>query len=120
MKIFADENLYEPIIDYLRNNGHDVLSIRDAELSGIKDEKVFQIACKENRVIVTMDKDFSRIFRFPPEKCGGIIVIKIYRRTVLDTLSIFRDFFELIKEEHIFKNLVIITPEGVRIRKSIK
>lgn len=30
MKLFADENLFEPIVKYLRNLGHDVLSIRDA------------------------------------------------------------------------------------------
>ena len=29
MKIFANENLFEPIIDYLRSLGNDVLSIRD-------------------------------------------------------------------------------------------
>jgi len=78
VKIFANENLFEPIIDYLRSLGHDVLSIRDAGLSGISDDEAYRRACKENRVIVTMDKDFSRMFRFPPEKCGGIIVVKIY------------------------------------------
>jgi len=86
VKIFANENLFEPIIDYLRSLGHDVLSIRDAGLSGISDDEVYQRACKENRVIVTMDKDFSRMFRFAPEKCGGIIVVKIYKHTVNETL----------------------------------
>ncbi len=66
MKIFANENLFEPIIDYLRSLGHDVLSIRDAGLSGISDDEVYRRACNENSVIVTMDKDFSRMFRFPP------------------------------------------------------
>ena len=40
MKMFADENLYDPIIDYLRSLGHDVLSIREAGLSGISDDQV--------------------------------------------------------------------------------
>ncbi len=70
MKLFANENLFEPIIDYLRRLGHDILSIRDSGLSGISDEEVYQRACEDKRVIITMDKDFSRMFRFPPEKCG--------------------------------------------------
>ncbi len=86
MKIFANENLFEPIIDYLRSLGNDVLSIRDSGLSGISDDEVFERACKENMVIITMDKDFTRIFRFPPERCGGIVVAKIYKRTVDETL----------------------------------
>ncbi len=119
MKILADENLFEPIIDYLRSLGHDVLSIRDSGLSGISDDKVYQLACKEDRVIITMDKDFSRSFRFPPERCGGIVVVKIYKRSVEETLSIFKKFYKSIREEDIFRNLVIITPEGVRIRRSL-
>ncbi len=118
MKICADENLFEPIIDYLKIFGHDVLSIRGSGFSGISDDEVYQLACKEKRVIVTMDKDFSRMFRYPPEKCGGIIVVKIYKRTVDVTLLMFKKFYESMQEKDIFTNLVIITPDGVRIRKS--
>jgi predicted nuclease of predicted toxin-antitoxin system len=117
VKIFANENLFEPIIDYLRSLGHDVLSIRDAGLSGISDDEVYRRACNENSVIVTMDKDFSRMFRFPPERCGGIIVVKIYKHTVDETLSMFKKFYKSIQGKDMVKNLVIITPEGVRIRR---
>ena len=69
MKIFANENLFEPIIDYLRSLGNEVLSIRDSSLSGISDDDVYEKACKE---------------------------------------------------EDMKRNLVIITPEGVRIKRSSK
>jgi predicted nuclease of predicted toxin-antitoxin system len=118
VKVFANENLFEPIIDYLRSRGHDVLSVRDAGLSGISDDEIYQRAWKEKRIIITMDKDFSRIFRFPPEKCGGIVVVKIYKRSVEETLEIFKRFFNSIKEEDILENLVIISPEGIRIRRT--
>jgi predicted nuclease of predicted toxin-antitoxin system len=118
LKFFANENLFEPIIGYLKSLGHDVLSIRDSGLSGISDEEVYHRACKEKRAIITMDKDFSRIFRFPPEKCGGIVVVKIYKRTVDETLSIFKKFYESLQGKDIVENLVVITPEGVRIRRS--
>jgi predicted nuclease of predicted toxin-antitoxin system len=120
VKIFANENLSEPIIDYLRSLGNDVLSIRDSGLSGISDDEVYEKACKENMVIITMDKDFTRIFRFPPERCGGIVVAKIYKRTVDETLTIFKKYYQPIKEEDITGNLIIITPEGVRIRRSTR
>ncbi|HBI24625.1 MAG TPA: hypothetical protein DDX84_10595 [Nitrospiraceae bacterium] len=120
MKMFANENLFEPIIDFLRSRGHDVLSIRDSGLSGISDDEVYQRACREKLVIVTMDKDFSRMFRFPPQKCGGIVVVKIYKRTVDETLSIFKRFYESLQEKDILENLVVITPEGVRIKRSLR
>ncbi|MBI5639087.1 MAG: DUF5615 family PIN-like protein [Nitrospirae bacterium] len=119
MKVIADENLLEPIIDYLKSLDYDVLSIRATGLSGISDDEVYQKACQEARLIVTMDKDFTRLFRFPPEKCGGIIVVKIYKRTIEETLSIFKKFYETVQEKDMAGNLVIITQDGVRIRRTV-
>lgn len=118
MKIVADENLFEPIIEFLKSLGHDVMSVRDRGLSGISDDEVYQLACKEKRVIITMDKDFSRMFRFPPERCGGIIVVKLYKRTVDETLEIFKKFYRFIKEEDMVENLIIITADGIKIRRT--
>jgi len=75
---------------------------------------------RKNRVIITMDKDFTRIFRFPPQRCGGIVVAKIYKRPVDETLTIFRKYYQSIKADDVKGNLVIITPEGVRIRRSAR
>ena len=55
MKMFANENLFDPIIDHLRSIGHDVLSLREAGISGISDDEVYQLACKEKYVIIIMD-----------------------------------------------------------------
>ena len=119
MKLFANENVFEPIINYLRKTGHDVLSVREG-FSGISDDEVYTRACKEKMVIITMDKDFSRMFRFPPEKCAGIIVVKIYKRTVEKTLELFKKHYMSISEKDISKNLVIITADGVRIHRTSK
>lgn len=87
MNIRANENLFDPIIAYLKSAGHDVLSIRESGLSGISDEEVYRIACNEKRVIISMDEDFTRTFRFSPINCDGIIVAKIYRYTVNETIE---------------------------------
>lgn len=119
MKFIADENIFKPIIDYLRLEGHNVLSIAESEYSGSTDEEVYRLACRQKRIVITMDKDFSRIFSFPPQNCGGIIIIKIYRRKVDETLKIFKKYFRKLTEKEIKKNLVIISPETLRIRKNI-
>ncbi|MFQ5899992.1 MAG: DUF5615 family PIN-like protein, partial [Thermodesulfobacteriota bacterium] len=81
-------------------------------------EVPYNLACTKNQVIVTMDKDFTKTFRFSPVSCGGIIVVKIYKRTIDETSGIFKKYYINIKGKDIIKNLVIITPEGVRIRRS--
>ncbi len=117
MKILADENIYEPIIVYLKDAGNEVISIRE-ELSGVSDDEVYRRACVDKLILLTMDKDFSRTIRFPPEKCGGIIVVKIYKRQVAETLELFKKHFENIGAQDINGNLVIMTPDGFRIRRT--
>ncbi|MEO0108911.1 MAG: DUF5615 family PIN-like protein [candidate division WOR-3 bacterium] len=116
MRILANENLYDPIVGYLRTAGHDVFDTKRTELAGATDEAVFERAVKEHRIIVTMDKDFTRSLRFPPAKCGGIIVAKLYRMTVDQATALFRRHFETLSENQIRSRLVIIAREGVRIR----
>jgi len=116
MRFLADENLFEPIVEYLRELGHDVLNIRD-NLSGIKDDEVYKIACEQNRIIITMDKYFSKIFRFYPKHCGGIIIVKIYKHTIEETCEIFKKFFMMLKENDIVGNLIVISPNGIRIKR---
>lgn len=119
MKFIADENIFKPLIDYLRAEKHNVFSIADSKYSGSQDEVIYKLACRRKRIIITMDKDFSRILNFPPQNCGGIIIVKIYRRKILETLEIFKKYFKTIKEKDIKRNLVIINPESLRIRKYI-
>ncbi len=106
MNIIANENVYEPIIEFLRSDGYNVFSIRDSSLSGASDDVIYEKAVKEHLVILTMDKDFSRITRFPPKRCGGIIVVKIYKMTVDKTTELFKNFFNAMdKEKMVFSKL---------------
>lgn len=116
MKILADENLYEPIVDYLRSLGHDVVRFRGADLSGSPDDDIYRRAVADDRLIVTMDKDFLRMQRFPPDECGGIVVVKIYRWTVAEATRLFKQHFETLDQERVKGRLTIIIPDGVRQR----
>lgn len=104
------------MIEFLKSEGHNVINIRKTPLAGATDDKIYEKAVKDKRVIITMDKDFSRIVRFPPEKCGGIIVVKLYRMTVDETTEIFKRRFKSLDEEKVKGRLVTITREGIRIR----
>jgi len=75
MKVAADENLFEPIIDYLRELGHDVFSIRNTSHSGISDDEIYTLACKEKRVIMTMNKKFYQNIRERDVEGNLVIII---------------------------------------------
>lgn len=58
----------------------------------------------------------KRSLKFPPERCGGIIVVKIYRLSVNETTKVFSRYFKELDEEKIAGKLVIITQDGIRVR----
>lgn len=80
MKLLADENFPPTLISYLQKKRHDVKRIQRSA-KGISDTKVREIAKKENRIIITFDKDLLNegiltvsimLFDFPNMKPGII------------------------------------------------
>ena len=59
MKFLADENFPLPSVRRLREAGHDVAAIA-AEEPGLQDEQVLSRAFREERIILTFDRDYGR------------------------------------------------------------
>ncbi len=58
MRILADENVAGAVVNALTKAGCDVVWIAKTT-PGSTDALVFDIACKENRILLTHDKDFA-------------------------------------------------------------
>ena len=74
MKYLADENMPGPAVRLLRESGWDVAWIRD-EAPGLPDSAVLAKALKEDRVLITFDKDFGELARRHglPASCGVVL-----------------------------------------------
>lgn len=81
MKLKLDENLGRGVQQVFVGAGHDVETVFGEKLSGADDETVFQACCSERRCLVTLDLDFADPIRFCPQDCGGIVVIRLPRRS---------------------------------------
>jgi len=102
----ANENFPKKSIDLLRENDVDIKSIGETS-PGISDNKVLTIAQKEQRTILTFDKDYGYLiykkniafsagliyFRFVPERpesVGQLLMKLIYSNVV------FKGYFTVI------------------------
>ena len=74
MRLLANENIPFAAIQSLRENGYNVLWIRESA-PGSADEDVLALASEEERVLLTFDKDFGELaFRSGlPAKCGIVL-----------------------------------------------
>lgn len=62
MRLLIDENISPEITAHLRLLDYDVKSISEC-CKGFDDEKVVEIAIREERIIVTYDLDFGELYR---------------------------------------------------------
>ena len=77
MKFKLDENIGRRGVELLKVSGHDVMTVWDQGLEGVADEQLFEVCCAEARALVTLDRDFGQVMRFPPEKSAGIIILDV-------------------------------------------
>ena len=116
MRFLIDENVFLRITSHIRNLGHDVKTAQESDLIKAPDDKVVDLAIKEERTIITFDKHFGDILRYPPQNLFGIILIRIHP-PILD--HIFRAIDNLFKEYKAdsFKGrLIVLSKTGYRIR----
>ena len=76
MKIVADENVDQQIVDRLRTNGHDVLYIAELD-PGIADDAVLMRSRGSNAVLLTADKDFGELVFRQRLLHSGVVLIRL-------------------------------------------
>ncbi len=75
-RLYSNENFPIPVVEELRQLGHDVLTIQETGKANqeIPDDQVLAFACAESRAVLTINrKDFIRLHR-RQQNHSGIIV----------------------------------------------
>ena len=98
-RIYADANVPSGIVAHMRVRLQwDVLFVLEQDdLRRAPDVKHYQLAQQLRRTLVTLDRDYLDDRRFPPEQCGGVLVIHAPDERQLSGLldridrSLFRD-----------------------------
>jgi len=76
--LLLDENIAQSTITLCRTLGFDVKSVKEEGWDGKDDAELLQLASAENRVILTLDKDFGNLLRFPFQTHRGVILIRLH------------------------------------------
>jgi predicted nuclease of predicted toxin-antitoxin system len=72
-RFYADEQFPRRVVELLRDLGHDILTVQEAERRGDLDPDVLAFATANNRAVITLNrKDFFKLHRLDREH-GGII-----------------------------------------------
>jgi predicted nuclease of predicted toxin-antitoxin system len=115
MKFLADENVEKPIVDMLRESGHDVLYISEFMKRSI-DEQLLDQANDESRILLTNDKDFGEIVYLQGKNNIGVILMRfVSERSTIKTK--FMSHLIANFSDRLLGHFTVISEAKIRFRK---
>ena len=114
MKIFADENIERPIVEYLRGQGHDVVYAAEDYVSSPETE-VLSRAVLEKRIVLSNDLDFGDLVFHRQLRALGIVLLRLRASTLAEKLLLFRRHWSLAEPQAV-GHFVVISNLRIRVR----
>jgi predicted nuclease of predicted toxin-antitoxin system len=74
MRLKLDENMPRPLVETLRGAGHDVHTVADEHLLGEPDDIIWSAVVREERLLLTLDRDFGRLATESRGHPGAIVL----------------------------------------------
>jgi predicted nuclease of predicted toxin-antitoxin system len=116
MRFKLDENLPQRVEPALRALGHDVETAFSEGLAGADDPTLLAACVAEDRVLITLDLDFSDIRAYPPSGHRGVWVLRPATQTFANVLFVVLAGIKLAAIEATASKLWIIDKQRVRMR----
>lgn len=115
MRILADEGVEKQIVETLRENGYDVKYILEIN-RGITDDEILTIANRENRVLMTRDKDFGELAYKNRMVHSGIILNRLSKLSTTQKVKLILDVLSRYGDQ-LLNAFTVIQPSKVRIKR---
>jgi len=77
MKFLADMCVSMYTVKWLRQNGHDIIHLREEGLQRLPDDEILVKARKESRILLTMDLDFGYLLAVTGERLPSVILFRL-------------------------------------------
>lgn len=114
MIFLADENIDSEIVQRLRSDGHQVLSIAEMQPS-IPDAAVLSLANTRKAVLLTSDKDFGELVFRQKRLHSGIILIRLAGLQSHEKANQISSVIHRHKDK-LASSFTVITADSVRFR----
>jgi predicted nuclease of predicted toxin-antitoxin system len=117
-RLKVDENLPDEIAELLNDRGHDAVTVADQGWEGLPDGELWRRIQAEGRWIVTADKAFADLRRFPPGTHAGVILLRLVRETRRDYSRIAGMAVEKVELDDAVGAVIVVNDRGVRVRRA--
>lgn len=109
MKFLADVNIPLPLIKFLIKKGYRVFDAR-IEYPSAKDIQLIQIAKENNLIIITKDKDFLELTKYPKYKIP-LIAIRLTNQKTINIVNHVKDLLNNQSEDILLQSITVINED---------
>lgn len=115
LKLLTDENISPRVVLFLRENGFDVLDVKESALNGTLDVFLLDLALKEQRFVMTHDADFGALAINNEMPCYGVLYIRLMNQRAINVIEVLKT---MVAMNPIISSgsLVVISETRIRVR----
>lgn len=115
MRLLIDNALSPRLANGLRDDGHDVVHVRDIGLHAASDSVIFDLARAQDRIVLSEDTDFGTLLAIRVTPKPSVVLFRgVSDRNPDNLLSLFRA--NLAAMEADLENGAVVIIEATRIR----
>lgn len=115
MKFVVDESTGRAVAKFLKEEGYDTVFV-GSDNKGIEDEEIVDKAAKEERIIITNDKDFGELTVREDKKSEGVLLLRLKIETPSNKVRTVENILREHKEK-LENNLVIARENQIKVRE---
>ena len=113
LRFLADESCDFAVVRALRADGHDVLAVSEV-MNRSDDQELIEQAHREQRILLTEDKDFGWLVYVSHADSAGVILIRFPGNARQSLVQAVRRVVEE-QGEGLFRAFVVVQPGHIRI-----
>ena len=117
MRLLANQDIYSLTIEWLRKEGHDIVTARELEMQRAADEELLRKARETDRLFLTRDKDFGGLVFLYKGVSAGVIFLRITPATVQEVHQELNRLFQEHNREELRDLFCVVQPHRYRIRR---
>ncbi len=114
MKILVDVGVGKAVEEWLRKQGYDVLAVRDLD-PRLPDSAILHRAVIEQRLVITMDKDFGELVYQSGQPHAGVLLLRLEEADSRKKVNIVKKIFTRYAQQ-LVGNFSVYQRDRLRIR----
>lgn len=119
MRVKVDEDLPRAVARLLREKGHEASTVVEQDMGGWKDPEVWRAVQDKEQLLLTGDKGFADIRRFPPGSHHGVVLLRPDEDGIRPLLELARCLLAEHPLEHFAGTIAVVTSAGLRVRRAV-